>query len=154
MNNSVFLKWILAVCAALGSWWPVGAARADVLLDNTSLIGAPSVAPPAEFAFTTTAAEALTVTLTDLQAPAAFGSLQIAVTLGDTLVGSASIDSNTHKATVAIPAGIGNYTLRVIGAPVAAQNSTLAVGSFGARPCSALLNWTTRSNCLASVSAA
>jgi hypothetical protein len=103
-----------------------------VLLDNTSMIGAPSVAPPAEFAFTTTVAEALTVTLTDLQAPAAFASLQIAVTLGDTLVGSANIDSTTHTASVAIPAGIGNYVLRVIGAPVTAQGSTLGVGSFGA----------------------
>jgi hypothetical protein len=131
MNNSLFRTWILIVCA-LGPALLADAAKADVLLDSTSLIGTPSVAPPAEFAFTTTVAEALTVTLTDLQAPAAFGSLQIAVTLGDTLVGSANIDSTTHTATVAIPAGIGNYVLRVIGAPVAAQNSTIAVGSFGA----------------------
>jgi MYXO-CTERM domain-containing protein len=131
MNNSLFLKWILVVCA-LGPAFLLGAAKADVLLDNTSMIGTPSVAPPAEFAFTTTVAEGLTVTLTDFQAPAAFGSLQIAVTMGDTLVGSASVDSTTHTATVAIPAGIGTYVLRVIGAPVAAQNSTLAVGSFGA----------------------
>jgi hypothetical protein len=131
MNNSHFRKWILVVCA-LGPALLMGVARADVLLDNTGMIGAPSVAPPAEFAFTTTKADALTVTLTDFQVPTAFASLQIAVTLGDTLVGSANIDSTTHTATVAIPGGIGTYVLRVIGTPVAAQNSTLATGSFGA----------------------
>ena len=130
MKKLSLLEWVL-VAFAFGSILPA-VATADVLLDSTNFVGSPSVAPPAEFAFTTTVAEALTVTLTDLQTPAAFASLQIAVTLGDTLVGSASVDPTTLTATVAIPAGIGNYVLRVIGAPVAVQSSTLAIGSFGA----------------------
>ncbi len=109
-----------------------GAVQGAVLLDNTSLIAAPTAAAPAEFSFTTTTAEALTVTLTDLQAPAAFGTLQIAVTLGDTLIGSASIDSTSPTspttATVAIPAGTGNYVLHVVGTP----DPTATVGTFGA----------------------
>jgi hypothetical protein len=105
-----------------------GVARADVLLDQTSLIGLPSVAAPSAYSFTASTAQALTLTLTDLQTPAAFSSLQVAVTLGDTLVGSATIDSATHKATLTIPAAAGDYTLHVIGTPDSAQG----FGSFGA----------------------
>jgi hypothetical protein len=102
--------------------------RADVLLDSTTLVGLPTVGQAAELPFTATAAEALTVTLTDFQQPAAFSTLQIAVTLGDTLVGSANVDATTHTATIAIPAATGNYVLHVVGTPDAAQT----VGSFGA----------------------
>jgi len=103
-------------------------ARADVLLDETNLIGLPAVAPPSEHAFTASAAEALTVTLTDIQVPAPFVSLQVAVTLGDTLVGSASVDPASHTATLPVPAAAGNYVIRVVGAPDATQG----IGSFGA----------------------
>jgi hypothetical protein len=102
------------------------AAHADVLVDETHLIGLPDVASPSEHAFTASAAEALTVTLTDFQTPAAFGSLQIAVTLGDALVGKGIVDGS-HTATVAVPAAAGNYVLHVIGAP----DTTQGIGSFG-----------------------
>jgi plastocyanin len=102
-------------------------ARADVLLDETNLIGLPSVAAPSEYSFTASTAQALTLTLTDLALPAAFSSLQVAVTLGDALVGSATVNPATHTATLAIPAAAGNYTLDVIGTP----NSTQGFGSFG-----------------------
>jgi hypothetical protein len=103
-------------------------ARAAVLLDQASIIGLPSVAPPAEYTFKPAAAQALTLTLTDLQTPAAFTSLKVAVTLGNALVGSASIDATTHKATVSIPAAAGStYSVDVIGTPTASQG----VGSFG-----------------------
>jgi hypothetical protein len=102
-------------------------ASADVLLDQTNLVGLPSVAAPSEYSFTASTAQALTLTLSDLQTPAAFVSLQVAVTLGDVLVGSASVDATTHKGTLAIPAAAGNYTLHVIGAPDTAQG----FGSFG-----------------------
>ena len=105
----------------------VGAAEADVLLDQTSIIGIASVAPPAEYSFSATTAQALTLTLTDLQTPAAFTSLQVAVTLGNALVGSATVDPSTHKATLSIPAAAGNYSLDVIGVPT----STQGLGSFG-----------------------
>jgi plastocyanin len=101
-------------------------ARADVLIDEAELISAPGVAPGSEYSFTLTEAQALTVTLVDNQAPAAFQSLQIAVTLGDTLVGSASVDAATHQATVAIPGAVGTYILHVIGTP-----TNLGFGSFG-----------------------
>jgi hypothetical protein len=102
-------------------------ANADVLLDQTNLVALPSVAAPSEYSFTAGTAQALTLTLSDLQTPAAFVSLQVAVTLGDVLVGSASVDSTTHKATLAIPAAAGNYALHVIGAP----DTTQGFGSFG-----------------------
>jgi len=105
-----------------------GTAGATVLLDETNLVALPTVAAPSEFAFTTTTAQALTVTLTDLQAPAAFQSLQIAVTLGDTVVGSVSVDATSHTAALTLPAAIGNYVLHVIGTPDATQN----FGGFGA----------------------
>ncbi len=108
-----------------------GMVQGAVLLDNTSLIGLPTVAAPAEFPFTTTTAEALTATLTDLQAPAAFSTLQLAVTLGDTLIGQKSIDptstTSPTTATVAIPAGTGNYVLHVVGTP----DPTATAGTFG-----------------------
>jgi hypothetical protein len=109
------------LCASMG-----GLARADVLLDNTNVVGLPTAAAPSQHAFTVTTAEALTVTLTDFQAPAAFGALQIAVTLGDALVGSASVGT-AHTATVAVPAAAGNYNLYVVGTPDATQG----FGSFG-----------------------
>jgi hypothetical protein len=122
-----FVAEILMLCASMVVL-TMGSARADVLLDQTSLIGLPSVAAPSAYSFTASTAQALTLTLTDLQTPAAFSSLQVAVTLGDTLVGSAIIDPTTHVATLAIPAAAGDYTLHVIGTP----NSTQGIGSFGA----------------------
>jgi hypothetical protein len=114
------------VVVALGVCW--GAARAAVLIDDTSLVGLPTVAAPSQYTFTATATEALTVTLTDFQTPAAFSNLQIAVTQDDTLVGSAIVDSS-HTAAVPIAATAGNvYVLYVIGTPASAQG----FGSFGA----------------------
>ena len=124
--GSSLIKLLLA--GTLIALQAAGMARADVILDQTTLIGTPAAAPPSEFPFTVTTAEALTVTLTDFQLPAAFSSLQIAVTLGDTLVGSASVDPTTHTAAVPVPAATGDYVLRVIGTPAAPQGS----GSFGA----------------------
>jgi hypothetical protein len=103
-------------------------AGADVLLDETDMVGLPNVAPPAEFSFTAATAQALTVTLTDFQLPTAFGSLQIAVTLGDGVVGTpVSVDPTTHTATVILPPAAGDYVLHVIGTPDASQG----VGGFG-----------------------
>jgi hypothetical protein len=121
-----------------------GLARADVLLNQTSIVGLPTVAAPSQHAFTVTTAAALTVTLTDFQAPAAFSALQVAVALNDTLVGSASIDA-TGTATVAVPAAAGNYTLYVVGTP----DSTQGFGSFGV--CVSLTSDTTHA-CIASYS--
>ncbi len=104
-----------------------GQASADVLIDLANLVELPGVAAPSEHPFTAAAAEALTVTLTDFQAPAAFASLQVAVTLDDALVGSGSVDALTHVATLPVPAAAGNYVIRVVGAPSASQG----FGTFG-----------------------
>lgn len=111
----------LLICTCL-----IGTSRADVLMDETKLIGLPGVAAPVEYSFTATTAQALTLKLMDLQTPAAFSSLQVAVTLGDTLVGVASVDSTTPSPTLAIPAAAGNYTVHVTGVPDATQG----IGSF------------------------
>jgi hypothetical protein len=124
--RNVLLKLLISAAAMVPLL--AGPARADVLLDQTKLIGLPTVAQASEYPFTATAAEALTVTLTDFKAPAAFASLQVAVTLGDTLVGSVKVDPTSHTATLPIPAAAGNYVLRVIGTPDATQG----YGSFGA----------------------
>jgi hypothetical protein len=120
--------WALALAALAALAASAGSAQADVLLDETNLIGLPGVAAPSKFSFTASSTQALTLTLKDLQIPAAFGALQVVVTLGDTLVGSAAADATTHTATVSIPAAAGNYTLYVVGTPDAAQG----IGSFGA----------------------
>jgi hypothetical protein len=116
---------LMAMLAGLCGLAP--ASRADVLFDQTSLVAASGVAPPSEHTFTVATAQALTVTLTDFQTPAAFTSLQIAVTLGDTLVGMGGTDATTGTATVAVPGTAGIYTLHVIGSPAATQG----FGSFG-----------------------
>jgi len=116
---------------ALGAVSLSPAARADSLLDQTSVIAAAGVAAPSEFSFTASTAQALVVTLTDTEEPAAFQSLQIAVTLGDTLVGMASVDYTTGAttATVSLPAATGTYELHVIGTPASSGFGSL--GSFG-----------------------
>jgi hypothetical protein len=123
-------KWTISAQKILALFFLLSAtgeiAWADTLVDATNVVGAPGVAAPSQHTFTATAAEALTVTLTDFQSPAAFGALQIAVSLGDSLVGSASVDA-THTATIAIPAAAGNYTVYVVGTPDATQG----FGSFG-----------------------
>ena len=103
-----------------------GIAHADTLLNQTNIVGLPTIAAPSQHAFTDATAEALSVTLTDFQTPAAFSSLQIAVTLGDTLIASASVDA-THTATLTLPGAAGNYTVYVVGTPDTSQG----FGSFG-----------------------
>ncbi len=117
-------------------------ARADVLFDQTNLIGAAGVAAPVQYSFTESTAAALVLTLTDEQAPAAFTSLQVAVTLGDALVGSGTVDPATHTVAVDIPAGAGTYTVHVIGTP----NSAQGIGLFGVCVAAA----STPSTCIAS----
>jgi plastocyanin len=128
--RSTFVKclWAIAAFAPLLA----ATARADVLLDETNLVGLPSVAQPSEFSFTASNAQALTVTLTDFQQPAAFTSLQIAVTLDDAVVGTpAGVNATTHTATVAVPAAAGNYVLHVIGTPAIVSPNTQGFGGFG-----------------------
>jgi len=118
----------IGVAVAVFAGGFVGLAQGQVLLDETNLVSVPSVAPASEFTFTATSAQPLVVTLKDIQAPAAFQSLQIAVTLGDTLVGTASVDATTGatSASVNLPAATGTYKFHVVGTPTSA-----GIGSFG-----------------------
>jgi len=118
---------LVAITALLIGTGVVGVANADTPLSQSNVVGLPTLATPSQHAFTDSAAEALTVTLTDFQTPAAFSSLQIAVTLGNTLVGSATVDATTHTAAVPLPAAAGNYMVYVIGTPDSVQE----FGSFG-----------------------
>lgn len=106
-------------------------AQADSILDETNVVAAAGAAPTSEFSFTATTAQALTVTLTDQQIPASFQSLQIAVTLGNQLVGTAAVDASTGKtsATLTLPAATGTYELHVVGTP--AKSGFGSYGSFG-----------------------
>jgi hypothetical protein len=130
MMKEKLMRIILVALISLLAGFPVFAptARADTLLDQATLVAAPGVAPPSEHPFTLATAQPLTVTLTDFQTPAAFTSLQLAVTLGDSLVGtSAVVSAAASTATVAVPGVAGDYVLHVIGAPAASQG----FGSFG-----------------------
>ncbi len=121
-TSARFVRHSILLCACL-----IGAVRADVLLDQTSLVGLPGVAAPVEYHFTESTAQTLTLTLTDFATPAAFGSLKVAVTLNDALVGTATVSATSHTGTFAIPAAAGNYGLHVIGVPDATQG----LGNFG-----------------------
>lgn len=128
IKEKLMRRTVVALMSLLTGFAVFASARADVLLDQVSLVAAPGVAPPSEYAFTLPSAQPLTVTLTDFQTPAAFTSLQLAVTLGDTLVGtSAVVSSAASTATVAVPGTAGDYVLHVIGVPASAQG----FGSFG-----------------------
>lgn len=127
LMRTASLRGTIGLWSALIATSLVQAVHADTLLDQTSIIAASGVAAPSEFSFTASTAQALVVTLTDDQEPAAFQNLQIAVTLGDTLVGMASVEGSTGltAATVSLPAATGNYTVHVIGTP-----ATSGFGSF------------------------
>ena len=127
--SRTWLKFLAAAIALAPSL--LQAQQGAVLLNQVNLVGLPTVAQPSQFSFTAATAQALTVTLTDFQVPAAFTSLQVAVTLGNTLVGSASVNPSTHTATLPVPAAAGNYTLNVIGTPAIVAPSTQGSGSFG-----------------------
>jgi len=127
--NRTLTKFLAAAIALAPSL--LQAQQGAVLLNQVNLVGLPTVAQPSQFSFTAATAQALTVTLTDFQVPAAFTSLQVAVTVGNTLVGSASVNPSTHTATLPVPAAAGNYTLNVIGTPAIVAPSTQGSGSFG-----------------------
>jgi plastocyanin len=127
--SRTLMKFLAAAIALAPSL--LQAQQGAVLLDQVNLVGLPTVAQPSQFSFTAATAQALTVTLTDFQVPAAFTSLQVAVTVGNTLVGQISVLPGTHTATLPVPAAAGNYTLNVIGAPAIVAPSTQGSGSFG-----------------------
>jgi hypothetical protein len=85
----------------------------------------------------------LVVTFTDFQIPAPISAANIAVTQGASIVGMTAFATPATTATLALPAAVGQYTLRVIGTP-----GTGGVGTFSV--CTAPK--TTPSACIAAAS--
>jgi hypothetical protein len=71
-------------------------------------------------------AEDLTITLTDLQVPAALSSAAVVIVQSGALVAQAALASPATSATVALAGAVGDYTLYVFGEP----NSADSVGTF------------------------
>lgn len=106
------------LCGALAA-----VASGNVLLDQTNIIGLPTVAAPVQFSFSV--AGASVVTVTDLAEPAAFVQLEAVLVSNDALVGTPqTVSATTHTASLNITAA-GNYTLYLAGLPSSSQ------GGFG-----------------------
>jgi hypothetical protein len=102
------------------------AQNAAPLPAETRLVGSSGAPAATEDDFTIDTAQDLTVTLTDLQVPAALGSATVAITQGGTLVGSATLAPPATTATLNVPGAAGQFVLRVFGAP----NSAYSFGTF------------------------
>ena len=117
--------------AAVALLTPVLFARAqstDLLPAETRLVSSSGAPAPTEHDFSIAVAQDLIVTLTDLQVPAALSSATVVVTQAGTLVGSATLAPPATTATVKIAGAVGQYVLRVFGAP----NASYSIGTFTA----------------------
>ena len=115
---------VLALCAMIGV-----AHAADPLPMQTQLAAAANAAvtsPIQPVTFTISPAEDLTVTLTDLQIPAALSSAGVVVTQAGVLVGSGLLSNAVATTSFSLPAASGVYSLSVFGAP----NASYSVGSY------------------------
>jgi hypothetical protein len=125
--NELTSAYIVGVLIA-GAFFPDFApAQAPSLLPPQTQLVATSDAPAAtEETFTIATAGDLLVTFTDFQTPAALSTATILVTQGASIVGMTTLASPATTATLALPAAVGQYTLRVIGTPSASSG----VGTF------------------------
>jgi hypothetical protein len=125
--NELTSAYIVGVLIA-GAFFPgFVLAQAPSLLPPQTQLVATSEAPAAtEETFTIATAEDLLVTFTDFQTPAALSTATILVTQGASIVGMTTLASPATTATLALPAAVGQYTLRVIGTP----NASSGVGTF------------------------
>jgi hypothetical protein len=104
----------------------------EPLPPETRFVGLSSAPPATEETFTIAAAQDLTITLTDLQTPAALSSATVVVTQGGAIVqiaagnAAATLAPPATSATLTIPGAVGEYTLRVFGTP----SSSFSVGTF------------------------
>ena len=119
-------RWLLG--AALLAPVVAGHAQSpNPLPPETVLVGVTGTPAATEESFTiATPAQDLIVTLTDLQVPAALSTATVVVTQGSSMVGNATLASPATSATFAITGALGQYTLRVFGAP----NAQFSVGTF------------------------
>src|ERR1700735_3850885 len=119
----------------LPRWLPVVAlsipamfahAQSDPLPPETRLVALSTAPAATEEDFTIAASQDLVVTLTDLQVPAALSTATVVVTQGATMVGNATLAAPATTASLSVSGAVGQYTLRVFGAP----NASYSVGTF------------------------
>jgi len=123
-------RWLVALACLCPAW---AAAQSTELLPPQTQLVAVSGAPTATQETFTIAAVAsgstqpdLVVTFTDLQTPSPLSAASVVVTQGVSIVGTTALAAAATTATLALPAAVGQYTLRVIGTP----NATAGVGTF------------------------
>jgi hypothetical protein len=99
---------------------------ATPLAPETALVGVSGTAPPTTETFTISSAEDVTVTLTDLQAPAALTAASVVLSQGGAIAGSASLAPPAATASFTVAGASGQYTLYVFGVP----GTPLNLGTF------------------------
>ena len=131
MNLAV--KGPMIVAALMSPLITVHAAASDPLPPETRLATLAGAAAATEETFTIASPTDLTITLTDLQVPAALSTASVVLTQGGAIVGanppgsgSATLAAPATTAAFSIAGVAGAYTLRVFGAPGA--NSS--IGAF------------------------
>ncbi len=121
-------RWLLLLLISA----PLYAQTTQLVPPETQLVGLSGTAPATEETFTISTAQDLTITLTDLQTPAALASATVVLTQGDAIVqiasgnATATLAPPAAVATVSVPGASGQYTLRVFGAP----NASFSYGTF------------------------
>lgn len=127
---------LMAIATVFPLW--AAAQSTDPLPPQTQLVAVTGAPAATEETFTIGAVAAgstqpdLVVTFTDFQTPAPLASASIVVTQGAAIVAQTAFVPVTAPttpaptATLALPAAVGQYTLRVIGAP----NAELGYGTF------------------------
>ena len=126
-----YLTRSLIAIASLCPMW-ANAQSQDPLPPQTQLVAVSGAPPATQETFTIAAVASdsvqpdLLVTFTDLQTPAALSAASVVVTQGATIVGTTALAAAATTATLALPAAVGQYTLRVIGTP----NSSYGYGIF------------------------
>jgi hypothetical protein len=101
-------------------------AQTNPLPAETRLVALSTAPAATEEDFTIVASQDLVVTLTDLQVPAALSTATVVVTQGGSKVGNATLAVPATSATLSIAGAVGQYTLRVFGAP----SASFSVGTF------------------------
>ena len=123
-------RWLIAIASLCPMW--AAAQSTDPLPPQTQLVSVSGAPAATQETFTIAAVASgstqpdLLVTFTDLKTPAALSAASVVVTQGAAIVGTTALAGTAQTATLALPAAVGQYTLRVIGTP----SSTYREGTF------------------------
>jgi hypothetical protein len=114
-------RWLIALAPLCPMW--AAAQSADPLPPQTQLVAVNGAPAATQETFTIAAVASgstqpdLIVTFTDFQTPAALSAASVVVTQGAAIVGTTALAGTAKTATLALPAAVGQYVLRVIGTP-------------------------------------